>query len=253
MTPMNTTRTGTASALLLLATLVLAGCATTPGQGAGVPDSTAPDTTAPAGDASSPAQDAELDAAWLDEGRAIGVVTYGSSSCAPVVGEATAAGQTVTVEITDPEGVACTRDYVPRASYVALPAGVDPAQDLEVVVTGTYAGDTDLDGVPGLVPPTADGEIGEMVPSAGWFDDDGVVLLTYGSSSCPPVFESIDAVSADEIRAVEAAAPADQICTSDYAPRLSVLQVAGVSDDARPGEIVLVSATGDEQRVGILG
>ncbi|QLD11643.1 hypothetical protein [Microbacterium oleivorans] len=245
---MKTTRTGTASALLLLATLALAGCATSPGQGAGVPE-----TAAPGGDASAPAGDAELYAAWLDAGRAIGVVTFGSSSCAPVVGEATAAGQTVTVEITDPEGVACTRDYVPRASYVMLPAGVDPAQDVEVFVTGTYAGDTDLDGVAGLTAPDTEGEMAEMTPSAGWFDDDGIVLLTYGSSTCPPVFESVDAVSAEEIRAVEAAAPADQVCTADYAPQLSVLQIPGVSGDARPGEIVLVSATGDEQRVGILG
>ncbi|MDD7961150.1 hypothetical protein [Microbacterium thalli] len=241
-----TTRTTTATGLLLLAALALAGCATSPGAGdtSGTPDAPATESAAPGGDA-------ELDAAWLDGGRAIGIVTWGSSSCQPIAGEATASGQTVTVEITD-QGDACTRDYVPRASFVPLPEGVDPSQDVEVVVTGTFAGDTDLDGIPGATPPAA-GESAEMMPSAGWFDDGGLVLLTYGSSSCPPMFETVELGAAGEVRAVEAAAAADQVCTMDYAPRLSVLGVGEVSDDDRPGELVLVSATGDEQRIAITG
>ncbi|SDQ63906.1 hypothetical protein [Microbacterium sp. cf332] len=245
---MTTTRTTTASALLLLAALALAGCATTPGGAApGSPDAATPDSGSTA-----PADDAELDAAWLDGGRGIGLITYGSSSCQPVVGEVSAAGQTVTVELSDPEGVACTRDYVPRASYVALPAGIDPAQDVEIVVTGGYTGDADIDGVPGLDVTTGEMAV-DMVPSAGWFADGGLVLLTYGSSSCPPVFEAVALDEAGAVRATEAAAPADQVCTMDYAPRLSVLQLAGVSDDALPNELVLVSAAGDEQRVDIIG
>lgn len=239
-----TTRTTTAAtSLLVLAALGLAGCATSPGAG-DTPGAPETDTAAPQGDA-------ELDAAWLDGGRAIGVVTYGSSSCQPVAGEATASGQTVTVEITE-QGEACTRDYVPRASFVSLPEGVDPSQDVEIVITGAFAGDTDLDGIPGFVPPAA-GEVADMLPSAGWFDDGGLVLLTYGSSSCPPVFDTVELTPAGEVRVVEAAAPADQVCTMDYAPRLSVLGVGEVSDDDRPGELVLVSATGDEQRIAVTG
>ena len=33
----------------------------------------------------------------------------------------------------------------------------------------------------------------EYQPSAGWFDDGGLVLLTWGSSSCAPVVESVEA------------------------------------------------------------
>ncbi|MGZ0066983.1 hypothetical protein [Microbacterium arborescens] len=242
---MTTTRTTAASALLLLSALALAGCATTPGGAApGTSASGAPGSAAPS-------QDADVEAAWLDGGRAVGLVTYGSSSCQPVVGEVTASGQTVTVELTDPEGTACTREYVPRASYVGLPAGVDPTQDVDIVVAGGYTGDAELDGVAGLTAPTGE-LIGDMVPSAGWFDDAGLVLLTWGSSSCPPVFETV-ALDGDTVRATEAAGAADQVCTMDYAPRLSVLGVEGVSDDARPGEIVLVSPAGDEQRIAIIG
>lgn len=244
---MTTTRTTAASALLLLSALALAGCATTPG-------GAAPGNTGSSGsDAGSaaPSQDVDVEAAWLDGGRAVGLVTYGSSSCQPVVGEVSAAGQTVTVELSDPEGTACTRDLVPRASYVGLPAGVDPAQDVDIVVTGGYSGDADLDGVAGLEAPTG-GVNDEMLPSAGWFDDAGLVLLTWGSSSCPPVFETV-ALDGSAVRATETAGSADQVCTMDYAPRLSVLAVEGVSDDARPGEIVLVSPAGDEQRISIIG
>ncbi|MFS0713727.1 hypothetical protein ABC195_07570 [Microbacterium sp. 2P01SA-2] len=245
---MTTTRTTAASALLLLAALALAGCATTPG--GATPESTG-SGGADAG-SSAPAQDADVEAAWLDGGRSVGLVTYGSSSCQPVVGEVSASGQTVTVELNDPEGAACTRDYVPRASYVGLPVGIDPAQDVEIIVTGGYTGDADLDGVAGLEGPT--GAVNdEMLPSAGWFDDAGLVLLTWGSSSCPPVFETVAIDEGGAVRATEAAAAADQVCTMDYAPRLSVLAVEGVSDDARPGEIVLVSSAGDEQRIAVIG
>ncbi|MFK4114490.1 hypothetical protein ACI2K6_07670 [Microbacterium sp. NPDC006705] len=244
---MTTTRTTAASALLLLSALALAGCATTPGAAA------SGNTGSSGSDAGSaaPSQDADVEAAWLDGGRAVGLVTYGSSSCQPVVGEVTASGQTVTVELSDPEGMACTRDYAPRASYVGLPTGVDPTQDVDIVVSGGYTGDADLDGVAGLEGPT--GEVNdEMLPSAGWFDDAGLVLLTWGSSSCPPVFETV-ALDGDAVRATEATPAADQVCTMDYAPRLSVVAVEGVSDDARPGEIVLVSPAGDEQRISIIG
>jgi hypothetical protein len=244
---MTTTRTTAASALLFAAALALAGCATTPG---GTTPGGAPSSGSDAG-SPAPSQEADVEAAWLDGGRAVGLVTYGSSSCQPVVREVSASGQTLTVELSDPEGVACTRDYAPRASYVGLPAGIDPAQDLEIVVTGGYTGDADLDGVPGLQAPTGDVN-DEMVPSAGWFDDAGLVLLTWGSSSCPPVFETV-ALDGDAVRAIGAAAAADQVCTMDYAPRLSVLTVEGVSGDARPGEIVLVSPSGDEQRVAVIG
>ncbi len=247
---MPTTRIAAASALALFAALALTGCATTPGGGtAGPSDPSA--QTAPPSDAQT-GEDSELDAAWLSGGQGIGLVTWGSSTCLPTVGEVTAAGQTVTVELVDPQDRMCTRDYVPRASYVALPAGVDATQQVEIAVTGgTYRGGTGLDALAEAVPPVTDGEA-DFAASAGWFGDGGIVLLTYGSSSCPPVFASVEVAGA-EVQASIAEPPADQVCTADYAPQLSVLQVE--ASEPRPAELVLVSppAQGVEpQRIAIL-
>lgn len=243
MTSMTTSRFAPAAALLLVTGLALVGCATTPGQGGAVPDSAE----------SAPVSTGEPAAAWLDGGRAVGIVTFGSSSCQPVVGEPSASGQSVSVALTDPEGTPCTRDLVPRASYVPLPAGVDPTADVEIEITGEYAATVSLAGAPGLSAEAPVDGVGDMEPSAGRFGDAGIVLLTYGSSSCPPVFEAVALDGADRVRAVEAAGPADQVCTMDYAPRLSVLQLQQGVGDAMADELVLVSPTGDEQSIALLG
>ena len=50
-----------------------------------------------------------------------------------------------------------------------------------------FVADTDLAGVPGLGGP---GSETDFEPSAGWTDQDGMfVLLTWGSSTCPPVVD----------------------------------------------------------------
>ena len=78
-----------------------------------------------------------------------------------------------------------------------MPEGVDPAQELEIRVTGEgYHGDTDLDGVAGL---TGGGET-DYLPSAGWTDEDGqFVILTWGSSTCVPAVENVAAAGATEV------------------------------------------------------
>ena len=45
----------------------------------------------------------DVEAAWLDGGRGVGLVTYGSSSCLPVIGEPTYADGVLTVD-------SCERD-----------------------------------------------------------------------------------------------------------------------------------------------
>jgi hypothetical protein len=62
---------------LLLAGGALAGCASTA--------SSAPSSTPTAGDDG----EAQIDAAWLDDGRIIGLVTTGSSTCIPAADDAT--------------------------------------------------------------------------------------------------------------------------------------------------------------------
>ncbi|WP_375386735.1 hypothetical protein [uncultured Microbacterium sp.] len=203
-----------------LAALGLAGCASS---NAGASPTLSVDSTA---------APAELGSAWLDEGRAVGIVTSGSSSCVPYAGEPTydAKTSTLTVELTDPDGTACTRDYVPRASLVSLPAGVDPAQDLSIVVTGTYAGETSLVGDPELT--AAPGGMTEYLPSAGWYSSTGFLILSWGSSSCAPQLESAEATSPKLITATFATPPADQVCTADMAPRVTVAEVADAPTDA---------------------
>lgn len=198
-----------------------------------------------------PLDEVELDAAWLDDGRAIGIVTQGSSSCIPAAGEPTFANGVLTVELTDPEGEKCTADLAPRASVVTLPAGIDPTQDLEIVVTGTYAGDTDLDGDAGLT--GTPGDPTEYLPSAGWFDDGGLVILTWGSSSCKPVIESAMATGPAAVTVTFVTPPADQVCTMDMGPRVVVTQLADEFDEDSNVQLLLTGGEFDDVTVRIAG
>jgi hypothetical protein len=233
-----------ALAVALLAAGVLAGCATaTDRAGSGTPsDSTAPETGA--------ATDLELDAAWLDGGRMIGIISQGSSTCVPTAGDVSFANGVIEVEFVDPEAdTPCTRDLVSRVTLVATPEGVDPTQEVEIRVTGDgYVGDTDLDGVAGL----ALGGETDYQPSAGWADDDEVVILTWGSSSCVPVIESVEATSATEATVTFVTPPADQVCTMDIGPRGVVAQIPDLDDDGETF-VILQGAEFDNVRVPIIG
>lgn len=210
---------------------VLAGCATSPGgDGTGV----------------------ELDAAWLDDGRMIGLITMGSSTCVPYADEPTLDGAVLEVTLIEPEGdTPCTRDLVPRVTLVGVPEGVDPSQDLDIRVSGDgYSGETDLDGVAGLAGP---GGITEYAPSAGWADaDDTFVILTWGSSSCAPVVESVEATGPAEVTVAFAEFPANQVCTMDMAPRGAVATVSGLEADSNV-ELILTDSVSDPITVPIYG
>lgn len=220
------------SVAAVAALLLSAGCA--PAQ----PGSTAPESTATPVASATPApgtdDDADdIEAAWLDGGRLFALVTNGSSSidCAPIIGDVTADGQRVTVELSDPDGdVMCTADYQPRASIGGIPEGVDPTQDVELIVN--YNGrtdDVDLDGNAALT--GTPGTSTDYLPSAGWFDDEGLVLLTWGSSSagCRPTVESVEANGA---AATVNLSITTEMCTMDMAPRATLVSVARDDDDA---------------------
>ena len=224
MTPR--TRTGLAGlGLAALLAGVLTACATTSGGTA---------STAPSGTSSTDGGDAneqEVGAAWLDGGRLIGIVTQGSSTCIPTAEEATYEDGVMKVTLVDVEGdTACTADLAPRVSLVGVPEGVDPAQDLEIEVTGDgWVGDTELGGVADL----GGGGETDYLPSAGWTDVDGqFVVLSWGSSSCAPMIENTEVTSATEITVTFATPPADQVCTMDMAPRAVVTSVLEAEDDA---------------------
>lgn len=215
-----TRRVMTASTLLLLGAFAVVGCASTPAA-TSTPTPTATDT---------PSQEIEVDAAWLDGGRMIGLVTQGSSTCVPAAGEVSREADgtlVVALEEVDP-ATPCTRDMVSRVTLVTLLADIDPAKELKIRVTGAgIHGDTDLDGLPALV----GANVPEYSPSAGWVDDDEIVILTWGSSSCVPVIETVTATDPAAVTVTFVAPPADQMCTADMGPRGVIAQVEGLDDD----------------------
>ena len=218
---MGTIRRSIAGALLFGVAIALGGCAAdTPKDESQV--------TAPEGEESS----SGMEAAWLDEGRMIGIITQGSSSCVPFVEEVTAKGQEVTVTLTDTiegqEDRACTADYTARASAVGVPDGVDPHENVTVHVNYgdqkaslELDGESDLTGTPGT--PT------DYLPSAAWVQDDsGIVLLTWGSSTCLPV---IDKVDENDTAITVNFKTVDGVCTMDMVPRATMIGLSEKNDD----------------------
>ncbi|MBY6060085.1 hypothetical protein [Microbacterium esteraromaticum] len=218
------------SALALAgATLLVAGCTATPEAPAPTSKDGGAATTAPDDDVIG----GDVEAAWLDGGRAIGVVTWGSSTCVPIVDDVSADGQMISVALSDgDENQPCTNDLVPRATFVAVPEGVDVTQDVELAIAyGTGTEDADLDGLA-----EAPAGMSENAPSAGWFADDGIVLLTYGSSTCQPLIEDIEQSDAG---ATVTFKTTDRPCTMDFVPRLTTITLPMEHDDG-PFELTLV-------------
>ncbi|WP_460798934.1 hypothetical protein [Microbacterium sp. GXF0217] len=216
-----------------------AGCATTPADTSPT-SSSAPEQSA----APTPLKEDDFEGAWLDEGRMFAVITLGSSTCIPQVDEVTASGQQVTVTLVDPDPDAiCTMDLAPRASVGAFPEGVDPAQEVELLVT--YDGvtdDIDLDGDSALT--GVPGTPSEYTPSAGWFDDESLVLLTWGSSSCPPVIESVEGAGATGTVTFAAEEEGAQ-CTMDMAPRAVIIAFGEDEVEDDDFQLTLVGANLD--------
>lgn len=208
------------SALALAAVALLAaGCSTTP---ASPPPTSTGGTDATAPSQSGDASGEDVEAAWLAGGATIGIVTWGSSSkdCQPSQAEVKADGQTLQVTLKDrADGkTPCTADFGPRAIAFPVPAGVDVTKDVDVNVTyGELRADADLDALPS---PPSDTGMGQ--PSAGWFDEQGILLMTYGSSSCPPMPEQV-LQTKDQISV--SFATIDRVCTMDMAPRVTVIQL----------------------------
>jgi hypothetical protein len=224
--------------------LLLAGALTACATGSG--GTPTPASTGTGGDSN----EQDVDAAWLDGGRMVGIVTQGSSTCIPSAEEATYEKGVMKVTLVEPEGdTACTADLVPRVTLVGTPEGVDPAKGVEIEVTGDgWHGDTDLDGVPDL----ATGGETDYLPSAGWTDVDGqFVILTWGSSSCAPAIENTEVTSATEVTVTFVTPPADQVCTMDMAPRGLVTAVNGLEDEDAGIFAILTGAEFDNVRIPI--
>ncbi|WP_375237669.1 hypothetical protein [Microbacterium schleiferi] len=198
-------------------------------------------------------QETDVEAAWLDDGRIIAVVTSGSSTCVPTAESAEINSDgALAVELVEPDAdTACTRDLVPRATLVTVPNGVDPSQDLEIRVTSEagYYGDVTLAGASGLAGP---GGETDYEPTAGWTQQQGqFVILTWGSSGCVPVVESSEVTGEAEVTVTFQDPPADQVCTADMAPRTNFAFADGLSGV----EDVQLVLTGDsfDQTIAIYG
>ncbi|MGM7668001.1 hypothetical protein [Microbacterium sp. A93] len=232
-------RLAMSAAAVLATALLVVGCSSSPGSSTPTSDATPDDS----GSSTTPVTDDDIEAAWLDNGRLFAIVTWGSSTCVPVVDEVTANGQTVTVALADAPSAdgaetACTADLAPRASIGGVPEGVDPTKDVEFVVTvDGVTDDAELDGNAALT--GTPGSETDYAPSAGWFDDEGVVLLTWGSSTCPPIVENLEEQPGG---ATVTFKTEDRQCTMDMAPRATML---GFSDDIDDDGDFILTLVGD--------
>lgn len=209
-----TPRTLALVALVGAGILALSGCAT----GAAAP--------APSG-TGTPSTELDVEAGWLDGGRAVALLTHGSSSCVPTASDVTLqADGSVAVTLADAsEDTVCTADYAPRVSLVTLPEGVDASQGVDLVVTYKDArGDTDLDAYAG-------GAVEEYTPSAGWIGDGTFAILTWGSSTCAPRVQDVS-IAVDTVTVAFAEPAADKACTFDMKARAVLATTPDASDDA---------------------
>ncbi|WP_460629358.1 hypothetical protein [Intrasporangium mesophilum] len=240
--PRSRRASGGALAVVPVALLVLAGCgSSSPGSASATQSASATPSTSTSTSAAGPAP---AGAAWLDAGHGAAVVSMGSSTCVPQAGDITASGQTVTVAFTEPAATTpCTLDYVPRASYVALPSGVDVTKAVQIVGTGALAGSVTLSAL-SASPASA----GQNTPSAGWVETSpaasdvpqgSFAFLTWGSSTCVPTVESVTSKSAGTLT-VRFAAPATAACTMDMAPRVGLT-------------VAPATVTGTDVRVSFVG
>lgn len=218
--------TGGALAIIALALGALAGCASSsPGA-----------SSSPSASASAPgAATAPVGAAWLDGGHGAALVSMGSSSCPPQAGEVTASGQTVTVDFpTATAAKPCTSDHAPRASYIALPSGVDATKDVQIVATGELSGTVKLAALASS--PAAPGD---NAPSAGWVEGAGgsdvssgsFAFVTWGSSTCVPSVGSVSGTSAGSVTLQLAESP-NTACTMDMVPRAGLAVVPETVTDS---------------------
>jgi hypothetical protein len=108
-----------------------------------------------------------------------------------------------------------------------------------------FASET-VSGVPAGVTLTDDEQSGEQ-PVAVWRDDRATLtVITWGSSSCPPVPTSLERESAPLLQ-LRFAPPTDQACTADYAPTGHIFETPdGTSADAVRLEIVFEAREGEQ-------
>ncbi|MDO9590830.1 MAG: hypothetical protein Q7J04_06780 [Microcella sp.] len=132
-----------------------------------------------------------------------------------------------------------------RAIVSALVAGAAALVLVGCSAASSIATET-VRGVPAGVTLTDDEQLGEQ-PVAVWTDNrETLTVVTWGSSSCPPVPTSLDLESAMLLN-LRFAPPTDQVCTADFAPTSHVFTTPdGISVSAVQLAIVFEARNGDE-------
>ncbi len=131
----------------------------------------------------------------------------------------------------------CIVSALAASAAVLVLVGCSPASS---IATETVRG------VPSGVTLTDDEQLGEQ-PVAVWTDNrETLTVVTWGSSSCPPVPTSLNVESAMLLN-LRFAPPTDQACTADYAPTSHVFATPdGISFSAVRLAIVFEARSGDE-------
>lgn len=204
---------------------------------------------------------------WLAEDReTLTIVSYWSSSCPLIAAAIEEVDDTLlSIELQPPPLQACTEDLAPRTHVIAVPDGwglgagpysaqVTRSGDarnpnsaamstivLWPIETGqeTPVGDSiaieTVKGLPdGITLP--DDALTKGEPLAYWGDGRATLLVvTWGSSSCPPPATSLVARSETELALIFGALP-PRACTADFAPTTHVLTTP---EGVKPGEATL--------------
>lgn len=213
-----------------LGAVILSGCAA-PGAGPASPSESTPSTPeassqpTPAPNAADPGAIALTPRAdWIDGGHALVVTTYGSSSCPPVLTEASADGQHITVTLGPSEQKMCTADLAPRATYVPAPDGVDAATKTTVTID-LQGESTEVE----VAATTVAASAGQK-PYASWITAGPIALVTWGAGNCTPHVSDVTVES--PTAATVTFAPIEGPCTRDLAPRVTFIGVDGLAAQA---------------------
>ncbi len=228
-------RTLSLLALSAVSALAFAGCAS-----AAAPTTSGEGTPSPS--VSSPPPALQVEAGWLDDGRQIALVTWGSSTCVPTASQVTVEDDgaiAVTLDNGDPNA-ACTADYAARVTLVSVPSDVDISRGVDVVVTGGE-GERGTVGLHGFETLSV-GSPTDYQPSAGWIQKDLFAVLTWGSSSCAPKVEAVEAPLPSNIDVTFVKPPKNQVCTMDMVPRTLLVSTA----DLEVGEHATVTLRGGD-------
>ncbi len=217
---------------------------------------------------------------WLAADRAtITIVSYGSSACPYIATAITVVDDAeLSIELRQGAAEACTDDLAPRTHVLAVPEGwgagdgpystqivrradafgaSDPVLSTVVLWPVPVAGETiaveTIRGVPDDIT-LPDDALDRGEPLAYWGADRATLrVITWGSSSCPPLVRSAVLGEPTVIDVVLVPGPGE-ICTSDFGPTTHVLVTpAGVDpvadvtlevlleNDARPDQSFTVT------------